>query len=231
MASPYLRIQTSDGHLSTLGPDAIIGRSSAAALRLADPRVSSVHAELSWRADGPCLLARGGRLLVNGRPAAEVPLAPGQRVSLVPGLELLVVDVVEGEVSPTAPTLGRDAVRWRVGATEVAVEPPGGAPMRITGLAGRLLAGCLAVEHARPWTEVAAELWPDEARIRAGLDPSSRWTDEDERRLRNRWDQLVRALRLQLAPRGLDARLECGGGSVRVRREARDQVVAEGGGA
>ena len=231
MNRPHIHLQTSDGALHRLGPDAIIGRSSAAALRLDDPRTSSVHAELSWRPDGPCLLARGGRLLVSGRPMAEVPLAPGLRIALVPGLELLVVDVVEGEVSPTAPTLGRDAVTWRIGPAEVSVEPPGGASLRITGLAGRLLAGCLSVEHARPWSEVAAELWPDEARIRSGLDPSSRWTEEDERRLRNRWDQLVRSLRVQLAPRGLDARMECGGGTVRMRREARDQVVTEGGGA
>jgi hypothetical protein len=44
-----------------VGPEAIIGRSAVATVRIADPRVSTVHAEVSWRAEGPTLLARGGR--------------------------------------------------------------------------------------------------------------------------------------------------------------------------
>jgi len=227
MPDSRVRLRLPDGSHVDLRPDAIIGRSSLAALRLEDPRLSSVHAELSWRPEGPLLLARGGRLLVEGRARAEVPLAPGLRITLVPGLELLVEDVVEGRAEPTAATLGREALTWRLGGAVVEASLASGASVLLRGLAARLVASCLVAPGARPWGEVAAELWPEEARVRAGQDPASRWTEEDERRLRNRWDQLLRALRRQLSPHGLDMRLWTGGGTVRLRLQPGDQMMGE----
>lgn len=225
MTAPHIRLLLPDGRRVALGPDAIVGRSRAATLRLDDPRVSTVHAELSWREAGPCLLARGGRLIVGGRAQAELPLAPGLRFGLAPGLEFLVEDVIEGPVDPTPPTLGRQGLRWRCSACAVELWMPGEAePVSFHGVPGRLLAACLDREAPAPWAEVAGELWPEDARIREGLAGGTRWTEPDEARLRNRWDQVLRQLRQQLAQRGLEDRLRTGGGTIQLLRPPADRV-------
>lgn len=63
----------------------------------------------------------------------------------------------------------------------------------------RVLAVALAhVERGAPWASIAEATWPDDAALRSG--PG--WTDVDERRLRNRWDQALASARRVLAEVG-----------------------------
>lgn len=186
-----------DGALVSLGPGDLVGRSVHAALRLDDPRVSSVHAELRSSAAGASLRALGGLLQVGDSPRREVRLEPGLRFAVGP-VELLVVRVEPGGEG-LAPTLDRDTVWFVVsrGLVEVHRQDDPGPPLEIGGLAGRLL-GRMLVRRGRPrdWDALAAELWPAEARRRAA---GERWSEVDERRLRNRFDQALVRVRAACA--------------------------------
>ena len=223
MNEPSVRFQLPDGRQVDAGPDAIVGRSPVAAVRIADPRISTVHAELSWRPEGPCLLARGGRLLVEGRATMTAALRPGLVVQLVPGLSLEVVAVTGGEVPVVPTTIGRERLLWQVGPAEVIAQLEGDpeSAVRLTGVSARLAATLLAAGGALPWEDVASVLWPEDGVLRAERD---RWTEVDERRYRNRWDQAVRVLRQQLAHLRAETLIESGGGTIALRRLARDTV-------
>jgi hypothetical protein len=77
----------------TLGPGDIIGRMWSAALFLDDPRVSEAHAMIGLRGDRLEMLALRGALTLDGMPASRVRLARDQRIHLVHGLWLDVIDV------------------------------------------------------------------------------------------------------------------------------------------
>ena len=80
----------SDGSEVALGPGSFIGRLSTAALCLDDPRISEAHALVSLRGSRLFLLALRGSLECEGRRVPHVRLAVGQRIRLVPGIELSV---------------------------------------------------------------------------------------------------------------------------------------------
>ncbi|MFZ5479888.1 MAG: FHA domain-containing protein [Myxococcota bacterium] len=198
MSPPFVRLRGPDGVLHEVGPEAIVGRSSAAAVRVDDPRVSAVHAEISWRAEGFVMLARGGRLLCDGRGARAVVLASGQHVTLAPGVELVVLAVEGGSAPVVPPTAGRDRLRFVVEEARVRVfhgsEPE--PAVDLLGLPARLLAAALArADRGAPWARIAEAMWPEDAAVRA----SAAWTEVDERRFRNRWDQALASARRALA--------------------------------
>lgn len=219
----HVRIRLPGGALVEAGPDAIIGRSPAAVIRLTDPRISTIHAELSWRPEGPCLIARGGRLRVAGRAAPTVPLQAGLRVELVPGVSLEVVEITVGEVEVIPPTTGRERLHWTIGPAEVtaALQGVDEPAVRLTGISARLAAALLEAEAAQSWDQIAAVVWPEDAALRS--QPQA-WLAVDERRLRNRWDQALRQLRQQLAPLRTDTVIEVGGGTVAIRLHRGDTV-------
>ena len=210
-----------------LSSDAVIGRSSAAALRIDDPRVSTIHAELSWRAEGMVLLARGGRLLVHGRGVREVVLVCGLEVALAPGITLKVVEVTGGSDTPVPPTAGRERLRFLVGDGVVVVGSGNDESRSLTGIPAQLLAALLHAGGWVPWERIAEELWPDEGAVRRSTlaGQSRAWTDVDERRLRNRFDQHLRSLRKELAPYRGGTLVEVQGGNVAVRLGPADTVA------
>ncbi len=209
-----------------LAADALVGRSPAAALRIDDPRVSTVHAELSWRDAGLVLLARGGRLLVGGRALREVVLAPGLVVEVAPGLGLEVVEVVGGAAPPVPPTAGRERLRFVVGEGFVAIGAGPDPQCTLTGVPGRILAALLSGPAERPWDTLAEALWPDEGALRAATraGASREWTEVDERRLRNRFDQHLRTLRKDLGGLRGGALVELQGGVLHLRLGPQDVV-------
>lgn len=222
---PTARIRWSGGEV-TLASDALVGRSPVAALRIDDPRVSTVHAELSWRDAGLVLLARGGRLVVGGRATREVVLAPGLVVELAPGLSLEVVAVTGGGQAPVPPTAGRERLRFVLGPGFVSVGTGAEPACELTGVPGRLVAALLAGPRERPWDALAEALWPDEGALRAATRAgvSRDWTDVDERRLRNRFDQHLRTLRKELAGLRGGSLVELQGGVVHLRLGPHDVI-------
>lgn len=74
-------------------PGDLIGRSPVAALCLADPRVSEVHAYVSLRGADLVLFGLRGRLGLDGEVVTELRLAPGQRLQLARDLFVTVDEV------------------------------------------------------------------------------------------------------------------------------------------
>jgi hypothetical protein len=93
MPTPGVRLQLPDGSLHDVPPGGLIGRHPMAALRLMDPRVSEVHALVSLRGRKLMLLAQRGLVEADGDRKADVELRPGQRIGLVAGITLTVVDI------------------------------------------------------------------------------------------------------------------------------------------
>lgn len=192
------RFALPDGAVVRVRPDDIVGRSPHAAARVHDLRVSTVHAELRATSGGLVLLARGGRLFVDGRPVAEVLLRVGLRIGLAAGVEIAVIGVTDGTTPVTVATAGRERIRLVIGRAETEVllgERPcvtlRGIPMRIlvevAGRPGRVGA----------WWEVAEAIWSEDGQLRRAR---VSWTDDDERRLRNRWDHHFGVLRRMISP-------------------------------
>lgn len=184
-----------------MGPDTLVGRSALAGARVDDPRVSAIHAEISWRAEGFVMLARGGRLVVDGRGVRAVVLLPGQRITLAPGLHLDVIGIAPGDAEVVPATVGRDRLRFTVDRGCVrAYQGSETAPaIELLGVPGRLLATALGrLDRGTPWAEIAEAMWPEDAGVRA----TAGWTDVDERRFRNRWDQALVTARRALAGLG-----------------------------
>ena len=90
MTRPIVRFQLPDGSDSDLGPGALIGRRANAALCLDHPQISEAHAMVSLRGTSLFLLALRGSLIVDGARVPHLRLELGQRIGLVPGVELLV---------------------------------------------------------------------------------------------------------------------------------------------
>lgn len=91
---PYVRFRLPSGKLVELGPSDVIGRSDRAALCLSEPYISEAHAMVSLRSGELKLLALRGRFSVDGKPASQVTLRPGQRIVLASRAVLVVEDVV-----------------------------------------------------------------------------------------------------------------------------------------
>lgn len=201
MSGPSARFLLPNGTEIEAGSDTIVGRSPVAGVRIDDARISTVHAELSWRAGGFLLIARGGRLVVGGRGVREVTLTPGLQIELVPGVSLRVLSVCAGSAPVIPPTAGRD--RLRVVAGPNVTIAAGDAAATLTGVPARIVGFLLCRPRGAPWDEVAAAVWPEEGALRtatlAGTAGRDAWTDVDERRLRNRLDQQIAATRRQLS--------------------------------
>jgi len=90
---PHVSFRLQGGQLVELSPGDIIGRSDRAALCLSEPYISEAHAMVSLRSGELRLLAMRGRFSVDGRPASQVALRPGQRIVLA-SRAVLVVDAV-----------------------------------------------------------------------------------------------------------------------------------------
>lgn len=90
----YVRLRLPDGATVELGHGDLVGRLWSAAAQIADARVSEAHAMVSLRGQELMLLALRGRFAVDGTSRSALPLAPGQRIALAEGLELLVEEVV-----------------------------------------------------------------------------------------------------------------------------------------
>jgi hypothetical protein len=206
VTSPLVRFRLPDGSTAEVTAHAVVGRSPIAAVRIDDARVSTVHAEISWRDDGPVMLARGGRLLVNGRAVREILLTPGLEIMLVPGRVLQVVTVLGGPVDPIPPTAGREALRFVVEPASVSAgrshedEPA----VVLTGTQARVMTELLRSPGGCPWDRAAETVWPGDGAVRSRTRQSpgraDDWTEADERRLRNRWDQQIHQLRKLLDP-------------------------------
>ena len=89
----FVTLQLPDQTRCELTHGDLIGRLGTAALHIDDARVSEAHAMVSLRGSELKLLALRGRFVVEGKPQAELVLAPGQRVMLAQDLVLEVVDV------------------------------------------------------------------------------------------------------------------------------------------
>lgn len=145
-----LRVGT--GEPVALGHGGLIGRLFSADLHVNDARVSEAHAMISLRGRDVRLLALRGRFRVEGRWLDEVALTPGLRLSLAPGVELEVVEVLVPErvLAVSAPGLARQVLN--------------GVSSLFGGTAPRVVAG---------WDASAdAHLWPTgEAWMRSGPEP------------------------------------------------------------
>lgn len=91
---PHVLLRTDDDRLHELVPGDIIGRQPTVALPLDDGRVSEAHAMVSLRGGQLCLLGLRGAFAVEGKPLDRVALRPELRVTLAPGVDLHVDDVV-----------------------------------------------------------------------------------------------------------------------------------------
>ncbi len=226
---PLVRFRLPDDTLREAGPDALLGRSPLAAVRVDDPRVATVHAELSWRAAGFVLLARGGPLFVGGRPVAEATLSLGMEIALAPGQVLRVEQIVDGRAPVVPPTAGRERLVFRVRERVVEVGAPDGPPVEVAGRSAAILTALLAADGPVTWERLAEAAWPEDGALRSAttrgdLTGGSAWTPVDERRFRNRWDHQLAALRRQLEP------FRCGGllrmlhGMVELRAQPSDVI-------
>lgn len=89
------RIRVPGGQELEVGHGDLIGRLWYAAVHLDDPRISEAHGLFSLRGGALRLLGLRGRFAVDGRPTADVELAPGLKIILADGLalEVLAVDL------------------------------------------------------------------------------------------------------------------------------------------
>lgn len=93
MIGPQVVFRLSDGRRVAVPPGGLVGRGTAATLRIPDPRVSEVHALVSLRGRELRLVALRGRLEADGLPEDDVILAVGQHLELG-GAATLVVDAL-----------------------------------------------------------------------------------------------------------------------------------------
>lgn len=200
MSLPRVVFELPGGHLAVGEPDAIVGRSPSARIQVDDPRVSTLHAELRWGASGFVLLARGGRLVVEGRGMREVPLHAGLVVSLAPGVMLGVRTIDGGDAAPMPATAGRERLRLVVSAASVHIyADTDDEPLVVLIGSAATIVRTLALRRGVgvPWDVVAEAAWPEDGALRSAR---VGWTDVDERRFRNKWDQRLVTLRRQVEP-------------------------------
>lgn len=91
---PHVLLRTGDGTVHELVPGDIVGRQPTVALPLDDGRVSEAHAMVSLRGGQLLLLGLRGAFAVDGKPLDRVALRPELVITLAPGVELTVDDVV-----------------------------------------------------------------------------------------------------------------------------------------
>lgn len=84
------RFRLPRGGTVELLPGDLMGRTSSAALKLDDPRISEAHALVSLRGGELLLLSLRRMVAVDGKPVSSVVLRAGQAISLADGIELLV---------------------------------------------------------------------------------------------------------------------------------------------
>ncbi len=200
MSLPRVVFELPGCHVVVAHPDAIVGRSASAQVRVDDPRVSTLHAELRWGPSGFVLIARGGRLLVEGRGAREVPLYPGLSVTLAPGLLLGVRSIDGGEAAPVPSTAGRERLRFVLSAAAVQIHADLDDEPLVVLIGSAATIVRLLLERKGvgvPWDQVAEAAWPEDGVVRVA---KVGWTEVDERRFRNRWDQRLVTLRRQIEP-------------------------------
>jgi hypothetical protein len=185
MAHPCVTFALPDARLATAGAGATIGRSNRASIRIDGPGIAAFHARIAPDAAGLILEAMDG-------PVPPVALAPGAVLEI--GAERLAVHALR---DPPDLVFRSGWGRFSVGANG------DGVLREITGLAGTIGSALLAARAPIQWEQLAEKLWPDDAAIRRTQDG---WTDVDERRFRNRWDQQLATLRAfadDLRPGGL----------------------------
>lgn len=151
-APAHALLRTPGGDFVTLAPGDVIGRGRSCRLHIDDPRISEAHALVSLRGDALWLLALRGRLLVGDAVVDRLRLGEAQRVSLAPGVELEVVDVLVPEVA-------------------MAVELPDGVPQLLNGTTSLFVAPQPSLRggwfaNADAWLWSTDEVW----RLRRGAD-------------------------------------------------------------
>jgi hypothetical protein len=116
-AGPHLLVRDSAGaeRAVAIGAGLTVGRGPAAALRLADPRISRLHARLLLLGDGSAaVLDLGSKngIELNGRRVgpAMAPLRPGDEIRLG-AVPLRFLDPLAGPGAPEAPARGLGASR------------------------------------------------------------------------------------------------------------------------
>lgn len=97
-------VLTGLGEDHVVGHGDLIGRTPTAAVVIDDPRVSEAHAIVSLRKDELHLLALRRMVIADGKPASDVRLVPGLRITIVDEL-VLTVDRVEAPRMVLALTL------------------------------------------------------------------------------------------------------------------------------
>lgn len=170
----FVTLRFPDGRVLTVPGSATIGRGAAASVRVEGACVSGIHLELSPRAGGVHVLARGGELRVDGRTVPGAVVQPGQRWWIAPDVELTVLRVEQGTLED--PGTGRPgAIRWTCGGGQVlatarrlADAPRDGVGVTLSGLRAALVAALVRCPgHVLPQTEVFAILWPRTSNVDA----------------------------------------------------------------
>lgn len=115
-------IRTADGAFVTLVPGDVIGRGRSCRLHIDDPRISEAHALVSLRGDALWLLGLRGRMQVGDAVVDRLRLDDAVRITLAPGVELEVVDVLVPDVV-MAVELGGGAPQLLNGTTSLFVQP------------------------------------------------------------------------------------------------------------
>lgn len=136
----WARLRLPNGELADVHPGSIIGRLASARVQLNDPRVSEIHALISLRGRTLKILSQRGLIKVNGTSCAEAVLHPGQQLTLVPGVELSVLDV-------------------SLPAQVLVLELSGASPMELSAPVYSLRAGRLIASYL---PGAAMYLWSDE---------------------------------------------------------------------
>lgn len=192
---PSVTVTTGDGVHHELVAGTVIGRGLGAGLQIADPAVSEAHALLSWRDGEFVLLALRGALLVQGMRLVGVAVAPGLRVRLADEVELLVVAVrgaEAGALAGTPPTANRGRVwpplRVVVDYETTVVSAEAGAEARLLGVPATFFFHLVDFGVPAPWAVFARATWRREP---------------DERKLRWRFDKVVKQVRATLLDAGL----------------------------
>lgn len=215
MTPPVLWLRSADGELHGLGAGDLIGRSAAAALRLAGPAVSEAHALVSARDGGVWILPLRGAVKVDGRIVPGTALRAGARIEI--GSWAFVVERVSDSAQSVVGdggTLreGRAPIRIRLGDNEAKLTCGAGPELLLVGNVAELLRLLAEAEAPVPWTSLAHHFWPA----------------RDEPRWRVRFDSMLKDLRVRLRAHGLPADLlaSAGGRHRLVLREG-DELVRD----
>ncbi|MBT9561232.1 MAG: hypothetical protein IV100_34880 [Myxococcales bacterium] len=115
-------VRVADGAFVTLAPGDVIGRGRSCRLHIDDPRISEAHALVSLRGDALWLLGLRGRMQVGDAVVDRIRLDDTLRITLAPGVELEVIDVLVPDVV-MAIELAGGVPQLLNGTTSVFVQP------------------------------------------------------------------------------------------------------------